>query len=372
MQLNNRVVMSAAGSGKTTFLIDEASRDEKKKIVILTYTIHNYNEIKKKFIELLGFIPSHVKIQTWYSFLLTECVRPYQNFVYDKSRIESIFFREKPLQRWIKRDDINRYYFNNSNQIDRDKLSDFAYRCNQSAKGLVIERLEDMYDYIYIDEIQDMAGYDLELIKLFFKSRLNVVLVGDARQATYTTNNSLKNKKYKGKGIIDFFEEQEKNGNCSIEYRNICFRCNQSICDFADLLYLELPKTESANLETTGHDGVFFIKKRDFQKYIDVYNPQILRHNARTKVDNAINFGVSKGLTFDRVLVMPTKAVKDYLKTGNLEHVSSPITKSKLYVAITRAKYSVTFVVDEPVSVGNIEEFQFNNQPSASKDFVVN
>ena len=59
---------------------------------------------------------------------------------------------------------------------------------------------------------------------------------------------------------------------------------------------------------------------------------------------NAINIGVSKGRTFNRVLIFPTRPMLDYLKT---EDISKAGDKSKLYVAITRAKYSVAFVVDD-------------------------
>ena len=56
-------------------------------------------------------------------------------------------------------------------------------------KGMMTQKA---YQYICIDEIQDLAGYDLEIIKLLFESSSSVLLVGDPRQVTYLTNHSQK------------------------------------------------------------------------------------------------------------------------------------------------------------------------------------
>ena len=41
------------------------------------------------------------------------------------------------------------------------------------------ERLEQRFDCIYIDEIQDMAAYDIDLIELILRSKVKLTLVGD-------------------------------------------------------------------------------------------------------------------------------------------------------------------------------------------------
>ena len=357
MQLNNKVLISAAGSGKTTYLVDHALKQEQKKILILTYTIDNLKQIKKKIIKKSGVIPSNITVKSWFSFLLTGCARPYQNFLYDKKRIKSIHFAMGKSTRYIKRSNIEKYYFKAGEYIYTDKISDFICRCNEESGNLVIDRLESMYDYIYIDEVQDLAGYDFDLLDLFFSSNLNLVLVGDNRQATYFTNNSPKYKKFKGKNILDLFKDWEEKDKCTIEYRTECYRCNQTICDLADSLYPKMENTMSENHKITGHDGLFFIKKKDMDKYINEYSPQLLRYDRRTKLPgtNVINFGESKGLTFDRVLIVPNGKIKEFLKTGDYKHVEK--SKAKLYVAITRAKYSVTFVYDGQVAIDNIFKY---------------
>jgi superfamily I DNA/RNA helicase len=58
-----------------------------------------------------------------------------------------------------------------------------------------------------------------------------------------------------------------------------------------------------------------------------------------------MNFGESKGLSFDRVLIYPTDPIQNWLRNNN--SVIADTSRSKLYVAITRARYSVAFVVSD-------------------------
>lgn len=356
MPSNNIVVISAAGSRKTSYIIEESINKPNEKILLLTYTIDNLTQIKNYFIEKKGHVPSNVRIQSWFSFLLQECVRPYQNFLHEK-RVENIFFIPGKSPLYIKREDTQRYYFANQNRIYTDKISEFVCRCNEKSEKLIIKRLENIYTHIYIDEIQDLAGYDFEVLELLFQSKISITCVGDSRQATYVTNHSARNKKFKGQNIINLFRHWENKGLCIINERDDCYRCNQSICDFADSLYPEMSTTNSKQTEITEHDGLFLIRRRDLQSYLQKYKPRVLRYkvNDETAGLNALNFGLSKGQTFDRILIFPTKGIKEYLTHGKLEKVGD---KPKFYVAVTRAKYSVAFVHDEECFFKQFNVFQ--------------
>jgi DNA helicase II / ATP-dependent DNA helicase PcrA len=359
MQSKNKIIIAAAGSGKTTYLVQESIKRNTSKVLIVTFTNKNRGEILKKFMQLKGYLPSNVEIKTWYSFLLSDWVRPYQKSVYPEKRIESIFFRDTPANYYIKKTNIKGYYLNEKNEIDKDRISDFAIQCFEGSDGKVIRRLEEVYDYIFIDEVQDMSGYDLDLFQIFFNSKIHMVLVGDIRQSTYSTTNSPKYKKFRGTNIIGFFLEQEKRKRCHIEYLYINYRCNQAICDFSDNFFASLPPTKSMNSEITGHDGLFIINSKDINAYREIFNPQVLRYDSRTKIDQSINFGESKGLTFDRVLIKPTQKMEHYLKTG--EMLLDDVTLAKFYVAVTRAKYSVGFISDiESINVSGVEKYIFD------------
>ena len=47
-----KLMIAAAGAGKTTFLVTEALKIHDKKVLITTFTDENVREIKKKFIEI--------------------------------------------------------------------------------------------------------------------------------------------------------------------------------------------------------------------------------------------------------------------------------------------------------------------------------
>ncbi len=360
--LSNKVIIAAAGSRKTTYLIEEAIKNSNKRILILTYTLENLDQIRKYIFFKCGYIPANIKIQSWFSFLLAECVRPYQNHLYNENRIDSVYFSNKDDEKWlkthrIKRSNTKTYYLKGNKNIYTHAMSEFAYYCNDITGGKVIKRLENIYDYIFIDEVQDLAGYDLELIKNIMNSKITLICVGDIRQVVYLTNSSSsKNKQFRYEKIFDFFKMLKRINLCSFEEKNDCFRCNQEICNFADKLYPELSHTVSINNVVTGHDGIFILNENYLHEYIKKYNPKILRYNKLSQTSNyeAMNFGYSKGLTFERILIFPTNPIKNYLLTGNPKDVKS---KAKLYVAITRARQSVAFIYNGTCNIEKVKKW---------------
>ena len=71
--MSNKLIIAAAGAGKTTYLVQEAHRRKDKNILITTFTDNNASEIKYKFIALYGSVPGNVTILPWVSFLLVHC-----------------------------------------------------------------------------------------------------------------------------------------------------------------------------------------------------------------------------------------------------------------------------------------------------------
>ena len=348
----NKVILAAAGSGKTTHIVEEALKLKNQKVLITTYTIENTDQIKKFFIEKVGCIPSNISVQSWFSFLLQEGVRPYQNQLINEDRIESILFLDnfeesqkvRKILRYIPETDV-KHYITPGNYIYDDKVSKFIYKCNKRSNGKVIKRLEKIYDTIFIDELQDFAGYDLNVLEMLFHSDIKIVCVGDPRQATFITNKSQKNKQFRRSNVFLWLKEKKNLNEINIEVRNESYRCNQLICDFADKLYSDLPKTISKNNISTEHDGIFLITDTQVNEYIKAHTPVILRYNKKTNTLglSGMNIGLSKGRTYERTLIFPTKPMLDYLKTNDISKVGD---RSKLYIAVTRAKYSVAFVVN--------------------------
>lgn len=343
----NKLLVAAAGSGKTSRLVDDALKIDKDRVLITTYTEANEAEIRSKIVEKNKSIPGHITVQTWFSFLLQHGVRPYQGYFFGHD-IKGMDLIGGQSARGISESDTERHYFNKQRKIYSDKISKFVLKCHHGSKGKIISRLSRIYQHIFIDEVQDLAGYDLEFINLLLESdAMKISLVLDPRQGTYSTNNSSKNKRFSKSNILDFFDGKEKiiekdDTSLRINYRSI-----SPICELSNKLYPDYPATTSGNLTTSGHDGIFLVRRNDVSHYLSRYSPVQLRHDKSTVVDNgapAKNFGESKGLSFDRVLIYPTVPIIKWMKDS--ESDLAPISRSKLYVAITRPRYSVAFVYD--------------------------
>ncbi|MEH0417271.1 UvrD-helicase domain-containing protein [Streptomyces sp. B21-083] len=335
-------VIAAAGSQKTQHIIDCVVADPSKRVLVTTYTNENLQQIVNRLSAGTGVLPGHVTVMGWFTFLLNECARPYQSFILDETGMMGGLNFVGQRSRYIPKSNPKRYYLDSGQAAYRDGVSAFAFEANKASRGMVVDRLSRIYDHIYIDEIQDMAGYDLELLELLMKSPISVTVVGDPRQATFVTNNAAKNRQFKGSGIVEWLGKRAT--LCVIENRVESYRCNQEICDFADDLYPDLARTVSKNTEVTGHDGIFTVKKSDVQEYVETYAPVVLRWDKRADTCglDAMNMGTSKGSTFNRVLIFPTKPMISYYETRDCNQAGD---RAKLYVAVTRAKYSATFVL---------------------------
>lgn len=355
---NNYFLHAVAGSGKTTKLVKLALRAKNKKILITTYTNKNTNEIKNKIIEKFGYVPENIEVKTWFGFLLSDCIRPYQRVLGLTTRVSDMYFtvqdpHNKKLPngtiiKTAKREDGIKYYINKENKIYSCFLSDFACSCNHKTKGALIKRIEKCYDYIFVDEAQDLSGWDFSFLDLLLHSNSKILIVGDMRQNLFDTHKSNKNKKY-AENLHLYFIDKQKQKLGKLKEMNISYRCNQIICDFADKLHKDLPSTKSLNLEQNFHSGIFYITENQIEKYIHTFSPKILVWNKKNKICNlykSLNLGDSKGLTFDRVIISPTAEITNYLKVGNFSK-ESLVVKNKLYVGITRAKYSVAFIVKD-------------------------
>jgi len=346
----NRVLIACAGSGKTTRLVEKALASRDRRIAIVTYTNNNIREIIKRFGELNSGVPKHVDVVTWFGFLLRECARPYQRSKYSARRIESILFMNQQSARGVPETDTRRHYFANGQLIYSDKLAKFAVECEEKSRQSVTSRLRQIYTDVFIDEFQDLAGWDLEVISMLLSSDIRIMLVGDPRQHIYSTNPSRKNRQYLGIDLVKLVKQWRQSGLCTLETMSGTYRCNQAICDFANGLWPGIDAMQSLTKHSSDHAGVFLVAENVVKEYVQRFGAQVLRHNKNAKSYGceALNFGIAKGLEFERVLIVPTEPIKKYLETGDLKHLETKrkTSKDRLHVAVTRARHSVAFVFD--------------------------
>lgn len=343
----NEVVIAAAGSGKTKRLIDEALADRSRRVLIATYTRENLREIESRLWQAAGSESHQVTTMTWFEFLLREAVKPYQAYKTGILSIRSINFTLRkasiPSLRFARKDDFDRYYIDSGRDLYQDVVSDLACTIDDASGGKVVARLANCYDLILIDEVQDLAGPDLDLMARLFESDARVIAVGDPRQGVYTTNTANRNRQHRRAAIIGWVDEQVSAGRVSKSALSYSHRCNQSICDFADALYPDLPATASRNGTIVHDGGVHLVHVDDLDEYRTIHEPQELRWDRRSlrAGAGALNMGEVKGMAFDRVLIHPTGTITKSLEEGA---DLAQVTRAKFYVAVTRARHSVGIV----------------------------
>lgn len=344
----NTVRLAAAGAGKTWRICNEAlsvaHTEGVKPALIVTYTNKGVDSIHKELeAQNCGVIPEKIRTMSWYQFLLKELIRPYQTFIAGINEIRSFDYTLEHSRNFAKTGTKRRYITGAAN-VRSEEASNLVLLLNEKSNGLVFERLERIYSHIFVDEVQDMAGRDLDLLAIIFRTAIKVTCVGDNKQATFQTHTTRTNKKISGINIFDFFAEAEKNGIAKIE-KDLCSRrFNEDICQFANKIFPNENNMTTNMREITGHDGIFLIERKDAQSYYACFHPQELRYSkATTDIcgNYAVNFGECKGQTYERCLIYPPKPLLNFINGKGL------ISPQKYYVALTRAKYSNTIIVEK-------------------------
>ncbi len=349
MQSNNIIRVEAAGAGKTYNICKEAlesanNPETDKRVVLLSYTNRGIGAIKAEVCKQnMGVIDSKIDIMTWYSFILNELVKPYQNVIFEINEVRSIDFTDAYGKVNYEKTGTRGRYITANGEVKSKEIAELVLQINKKSKGKVMNRLSRVYSHIFIDEVQDMAGYDLDIIETLMYSDIEVICVGDNKQATFKTNNSIRNKSKSGTKIWVFFQKLISEDVVEVQKNLISRRFNQEICSFANMVYPNENNIGTSMNEKTDHDGVILINKNDVQKYYNYYRPIVLKYDKKTLTDEyqSFNFGECKGMTFERVLIYPNGPFKDFLLKGKALK-----TPQKYYVAATRAKYSIAFVVD--------------------------
>lgn len=336
----NRAIIAAAGARKTQEIIDSALADSDQRVLVTTYTSENLNQIRRRIEQAVGVVPEHVHLTGWFSFLLAHGVRPFQSAVFNEPNVvRGMNFKgRRPDRVGVKRPEV--FFLDGRRAAYRDGVSHLACLADRESRGDVVRRIEAIYDHIYIDEVQDLVGHDLEFLDLLFRSSVSVTVVGDPRQSLIATNNSRKNLRYRGTKILDWLADRAD--YCAREERAVSHRCHQSICDFASRLFPDYEPIRSVSEEHSDHVGIHRLSAIDVDGYVTRHTAQILRHDKREDTFGlpAMNIRVSKGSTFDHVVIFTTRPMRLYLDREKPMRVPE-----SLYVAVTRAKFSVAFVM---------------------------
>ncbi|MFJ1231372.1 UvrD-helicase domain-containing protein [Yersinia proxima] len=367
----NEFWIAGAGSGKTYKIIQDAIKviEDGGRVLVVTYTTNNQAELRSRFVELYGKSSDDFVVKGLFSFYLEDLVRPYQNAVFPERISTTAFTEHNPHLR----PGTNNWHPNRGEKIGgalnplhyltpcktkayTGLLAKLATRIASSTMNAPAKRLKDIYHRVFFDEVQDLVGWDYDVIKALSKIMPDTICcVGDFRQTIYTTTFGHKAPQTPAQKIHYF---QKMNFEQRSLPRNR--RCIQKICDLSDTIHAglyekTLSEVENVPEEMVHHYGAFVIIPSQVSDYLAMFKPQVLRWSSsmgRAYLPPDLvchTFGSSKGLGFDRVLIISPEKHLKYLG-GDLRVFDNDKTeesRNKLYVAITRARYSLAFVVEE-------------------------
>lgn len=335
--MDKRIIFAVAGSGKTTYLINQLNED--KSFLIVTYTNNNVHNLRTGIIRKFGYFPDNIKLFSYYSFLYSFCYKP---FLHQKLSTKGINY-EPNLNRFAK-SDKREYYIDRYNRLYSSRISKLLI-VTQDYKN-VIDRISKYFDNLFIDEIQDFGGSDFNLLKHISSANVNHIYVGDFFQHTFDTSRDGNTNSGLHDDFISYIKEFDKMGLTSdTTTLSKSYRCSPTICKFI---------TENLGVLIESHrtdeTEVVFIDNPKIAKFIFSSSKIVkLFYKEHYKYDCfSRNWGDSKGEDkyFDVCAVLNKTTMENYQK-GQLNKLA-PTTRNKLYVALTRTKNNL-FLIPENI-----------------------
>lgn len=288
------MVVAGAGSGKTrvlthriAYLIEELNID-KSNILAVTFTNKAAREMKERVNSLTHIDTKNMWVMTFHSFcarLLRMEIDKLEGYKKDfviideddqakvlrdvlkELNLDSKEFKPKYLIKLIsdkKNDDLkeikdpylkNKFIdiYNNYNKaLLKDSLLDFDDLITLTLKLFkekeeVLEKYQDKFKYILVDEFQDTNKVQYELVKLLAKKHKNIFIVGDQDQSIYS---------FRGAKVtnIDLFQKDFSDLKTIILEEN--YRSTNDILDLANKVISNNPNRIKKNLFTKKLEGV--------------------------------------------------------------------------------------------------------------------
>lgn len=333
--MDKRVIFAVAGSGKTTHLINSLSLE--KRALIITYTENNHSHLRMSIIRKFGTIPSSITLMTYFAFLHGFCFRPLGQM---QKGTGGLSFR-RPPQRNFPLKDIRRY---------RDSKGRLYH--NRLAKLIEIEgmlpdvraRIERFYDAVYVDEVQDFAGHDFNLLLEISTANAGMLFVGDFYQHTFDTSRDGSVNRSLHDDLVRYEKKFEAAGlTVDKETLSKSWRCGATVCE---LIRVHLQINIGAHEERVNEIVIVDTQELADQLHGDhsvvkLFYEQHYKYGCYSQ-----NWGASKGQDHyhDICVVLGAKAWKQY-QEGTL-HESVAQTRNKLYVAFSRARGNVYVAAD--------------------------
>ena len=327
--MDKRVVFAVAGSGKTTRLINEL--DLVKRVLLITYTESNSEEILRRVLLKFGHLPDNITVCTYFTFLNSFCYRP---LLLMKMQTTGISF-ERPSE-----------YSSRQKLQSRDRYvtkSDRIYHARM-AKVLDVHgcipmlqrRLERYYDKVCVDEVQDFGGHDFNLLKQIVQANVEVLLVGDFYQHTYSTSAD----GAVNKGLhdsYDRFKDSLRSTGVIVDTTSLLksHRCSSTVCSFIREkigvdIYSHTERTTQVSVVTELSTAA---ELHAAPGTVKLFYQEHGRYDCFSQ-----NWGDAKGRDHyqDVCVVLNAESWKRF-STNTLDEIAAT-SRNKLYVACSRAR----------------------------------
>ena len=144
--MDKRVILAVAGSGKTYHIVEQL--DETKRVLLITYTTSNTDNLRNSIITKFGYLPNNIKIKSYFTFLYSFCFKP---FLANDLNTKGIFWKSPPeFTRNLKRND-DKFYLLKEKWLYHNRIAKLIIE-----KDILInvnQGLGKYYDCLYIDEV---------------------------------------------------------------------------------------------------------------------------------------------------------------------------------------------------------------------------
>ncbi len=225
--MDKRVVFAVAGSGKTSSIIDSLNADSR--CLIVTYTENNTRHLKNRVIGKFGEIPVGIRIYSYFTFLYSFCFRPLCGYELKTKGINFNF----PLPQYAQRSrkDTREHYIDKSGRLYANRIAKLLIEFDVVPD--LIQRIEKFYDSVFIDEVQDFAANDFNLICALAKANVEMRLVGDFYQHTFDTSRDGNTQKSLHECFDKYCVKLKKSGfEIDLTSLSNSYRCSPSVCAF--------------------------------------------------------------------------------------------------------------------------------------------
>jgi DNA helicase-2/ATP-dependent DNA helicase PcrA len=338
--MGRQLILAVAGAGKTTKILRDLAPE--KRSLILTYTNQNLASLAISLRQAHGgIIPAHVELRTYFSFLYSFCIRPYFSY---KLRDNGLLYGSVPETARFFKKDKTKHYMSSGRYLYAPRAAKLVRESKALEK--VKKRLSRHFDNLYVDEVQDFAANDFNLLLDLAQADVESLYVGDFYQHTFdTSRDGTTRSTLYSKGPVSYAAEFKKAG-FEIDTTSLSNsrRCSPEVCAY-------ITEKLGIDIGSNRQDSTAIHFLRDPQEVLEIYrNSNVVKlfFKDHAKYDcYSNNWGNSKGLDLYGDVCVVLNGTSQKLLTANRGNELKPSTKNKLYVACSRARGNLYFIEEK-------------------------